>query len=50
MIAKILFLLALVCYLLAAFNAHMGNTAGVIFMLFNATQALFLLIVLRRLK
>lgn len=46
--AKILFLLVLVCYLLAAFNAYMGNTAGVIFMLFNAAQALFLLIVLRR--
>ena len=50
MITKILVLLTLVCYIFAAFSAYMGNTAGVIFMLFNATQALILSIVSWRMK
>lgn len=50
MIAKILILFALVCYLFAAFNAYIGNTSGVIFMLFNATQTLLLSIVSWRMK
>ena len=50
MIARILILRTLVCYIFAAFNAYIGNTAGVIFMLFNATQALLLSIVSWRLK
>lgn len=41
MIAKIPFVVAFVCYLIAAFDAYIGNTAGVIFMLFNVAMNVF---------
>lgn len=50
MMAKVSLFVAFVCYLLAAVGAYMGNTAFVINMLFNATQALFLFFVLWRIK
>lgn len=48
MIAKVSLFLAFLCYLLAAFDAHCGDTEGVVFMLFSGSLNAYFYSVFRR--